>query len=105
LLKNVARGVLPDEVIDRPKRGFGVPMATWLRGELRDLSHDMLTDAVARGRGYFEPEGIARLLAQHDAGINRSVRIWNLLQLELWHREFVDGPAPTPSTSAMPRDI
>ncbi len=99
LLKRVARGVLPDEVIDRPKRGFGVPMAAWLRGELRDLSHDMLTDAVARGRGYFRPESIARLLAQHDAGIDHAARIWNLLQLELWHRRFIDASSDGRSTS------
>lgn len=90
-LKQLARGWLPDEVIDRRKQGFGVPMAAWLRGELRDLAHDLLTDAVATGRGWFEPASVISLLDEHAAGLDHSTRIWNLLVFEAWHRRFIDA--------------
>jgi asparagine synthase (glutamine-hydrolysing) len=90
LLKKAARGWLPDEVLDRPKRGFGVPIASWLRTELRDMSWDLLTDATAIRRGYFAPVEVRRLLTEHAQGRDHSPRLWALLQLELWHRTWLD---------------
>lgn len=100
LLRKAARGWVPDEILDRRKMGFGVPIAAWLRGELRELAHDALTDATARGRGYFKPEAVKRLLSEHDAGIDHSNRIWALLWFELWHRMFVDDKAIAPPASS-----
>ena len=91
LLKDVARGWLPDQVIDRPKMGFGVPIAGWLRGELRDASRDLLTDATARSRGWFDPAAVVALLDEHDAGVDHSPRLWALLMLEQWHRTWLDS--------------
>ena len=71
-----ARSVLPDEVMERSKMGFGVPLAQWLRGDLRDLAWDALTDSTARSRGYFDPTVVAELLRSHDCGEDRSARIW-----------------------------
>lgn len=93
LMKKAARGWLPDEVLDRPKMGFGVPLATWLRNDLRELAHESLTDATAKERGYFEPGSVQRLLAEHDAGQDHSTRIWALLQFELWARMMLDAKA------------
>jgi asparagine synthase (glutamine-hydrolysing) len=93
VLKQVARGWLPDEVIDRRKMGFGVPIAAWLRNELRELARDTLTDTTARQRGYFDPLAVRRLLDEHDSGLDRANRLWALLQLELWFRMFLDGRA------------
>ena len=90
LLKRAARGWIPDAVLDRPKMGFGVPVGEWLRTELKDLVHDTLTDGTARGRPYFEKAAIDRLLEEHESGIDHGQRVWALLQLELWHRMFVD---------------
>ena len=90
LLKQVGRGVLPEAVLDRPKMGFGVPVASWLRRELRDLAHDSLCDQTARSRPYFEPATVDRLLEEHEAGADHSRKIWTLLCFELWHRRFVD---------------
>ena len=90
LLKRIARGWVPDAVLDRRKMGFGVPLASWLRGELRELTRDTLTDSVARSRGWFKPDAVTALLDEHDRGIDHGPRIWALLQLELWHRMFVD---------------
>lgn len=90
LLKEAGRGWLPDAILDRPKMGFGVPVASWLRHELRELSRDVLTDATARERGLFQPEGVVRLLDEHQAGADHNRKIWTLLCLELWYRMFVD---------------
>jgi asparagine synthase (glutamine-hydrolysing) len=95
LLKRAVAPWLPDEVPNRPKMGFAVPLANWLRTELRELTRDALTDHTARARGLFRPEAVATLLREHDAGTDHSSRIWSLLQFELWHRGFVDAmPAP-----------
>lgn len=94
LLKDVARGWLPPDVIDRPKMGFGVPIGEWLRTDLRVVSRDLLTDSTARSRGYFDAKEVGRLLDEHDAGIDHAPRLWALLVLENWHRTWLD-PAPT----------
>ena len=92
ILKEAARGWVPDAVLDRPKMGFGVPVAAWLRTDLRPLVRDLLTDATARNRGWFQPAAVDRLLAEHDAGADHGARIWALLRNEAWHRMFVDQP-------------
>lgn len=93
ILKRLARGWLPDAVIDRPKKGFGVPLSRWLRSDLRDMVHDNLTDSLARTRGYFEPAEVDRLIREHDAGHDHGPQLWALLMFELWHRMFVDDRA------------
>lgn len=101
LLKRAMAPWLPAEVIDRPKMGFAVPLAAWLRGELRDLAWDVLTDGTARGRGFFRPEAVTTLLTRHANGWNESARLWALIQFELWHRRFLDAPpAGGPVTAA-----
>ena len=79
----------------RPKMGFGVPLAHWFRGELRDYARDVLLDARATGRGYFRPAAIEQLLAEHDSRrFDHGYRLWGLLVFELWHRQWVDrGPS------------
>jgi asparagine synthase (glutamine-hydrolysing) len=93
LLKLALRGTVPDEILDRPKMGFGVPLARWFRRELRDLPGEWLLDPVALARGYFCRSEIERTLREHQDGfIDHSLRIWTLLQLENWHREIADAP-------------
>jgi asparagine synthase (glutamine-hydrolysing) len=98
LLKEAMIPWLPRDLITRRKQGFGVPLADWLRTDLRDLSWDVLTDATARSRGFFRPDAVLSLMRQHENGSDHSTRIWALMQLELWHRTFVDAPSrePTP---------
>ncbi|GAA0374323.1 asparagine synthase (glutamine-hydrolyzing) [Microbispora corallina] len=91
LLKRAVASWLPPELLDYPKRGFGVPLAAWLRGELRDLAHDVLTDDTARGRGLFRPEVVRDLLSGHAAGADHSARLWTLIQFELWHRAHAEA--------------
>jgi asparagine synthase (glutamine-hydrolysing) len=91
LLKRAMEPWLPSELITRRKQGFGVPIAAWLRTDLRDLSWDVLTDSTARSRGLFRPESVSGLLTAHERGTDHSRQLWALIQLELWHRKFVDG--------------
>lgn len=100
LLKQAVASWLPEELMERPKQGFGVPLAAWLRNELRELVFDTLTDGTARARGYFRPEAVLDLLQSHQKGANHSTRIWALLQLELWHRAHlrVEPRCPVPQS-------
>ena len=94
ILREALRGWVPDAVLDRPKHGFTVPLSAWLRNDLRSWSRDVLLDRTTLARGYFEQEPVRRLLDRHDAGSDVDAnRIWALLMLELWHREFIDTPA------------
>src|SRR5262249_20423536 len=94
-LKRALRGLLPDEVLDRRKMGFNAPVDRWLRGELKEMSYDLLLSLRARGRGYFQPRFVERMLREHSLGTrNWHTQIWNLMMLESWQRTFVDETAP-----------
>ena len=94
-LKRALRGVVPDAVLDRRKMGFNAPMDRWLRGELRELSHDLLLSRRSRDRGYFQPWFVERMLREHAQGTrNWHAQIWTLMMLETWHRTFVDQAEP-----------
>jgi asparagine synthase (glutamine-hydrolysing) len=91
IIKKALRGKLPDEILSRGKMGFGIPIDKWFRGELKDYSQDILMSDKCIGRNYFKKENIARLLSDHyDSKANNGARIWSLLNLELWHRVFLD---------------
>jgi asparagine synthase (glutamine-hydrolysing) len=94
LLKELAFSLVPREILDRPKQGFGVPIGHWFRGELRDAFGDILGSPLARQRGYFDHTFIDRVLAEHlDEKRDHSWRLWQLLVFELWHRQYVDHAA------------
>jgi asparagine synthase (glutamine-hydrolysing) len=94
ILREALRPWLPGAVLDRPKQGFSVPLSSWLRTDLQGWARDILLDPSSLGRGYFEPAAVNRLLDRHAAGADGDAkRIYALLMLELWHREFVDAPS------------
>jgi len=100
-LRGALRGWIPDEILDGPKKGFKLPIADWFRGELRGYAREMLLDPVARGRGFFREPYVRGLLDRHAAGQeDNSLGIWNLLNLELWHRELVDRRRPAAASTA-----
>ena len=71
--------------------GFGVPMDHWFRGPLAGFAREILLDRRALARGYFRPEAVEKLLDEHISGqYDRAYRLWALLVLELWHRQWVD---------------
>jgi len=94
ILKEGAGGLLPDTIIHRKKMGFPTPMNNWLLGPQLNLIEEMLLDARATKRALFNPEALRRLFAEHRARYrDHGDKIWRLLNLELWHRIFVDGEA------------
>jgi len=85
ILKRAMRGVLPDDVIKRPKKGFGMPVAKWVKGELRPLVRDTLSPDRLRRRGLFNADYVQRLLDEHERGVSDHRKlIWTLLMFELW---------------------
>jgi asparagine synthase (glutamine-hydrolysing) len=91
ILKEVASTLVPRQILDRRKQGFGVPLGVWFRGDLRELTHDLLLSPRARQRGYFVPSTIERIVGEHVAGTrDHGFRLWQLLMFEVWHRHFVD---------------
>jgi len=91
ILKAGVRGLIPDEIIDRQKQGFGVPIGRWFNNELRELLYDTLTDSRTRQRGYFNQSAVEEILEEHRRRRrDNSTHLWGLLTLELWHRAFID---------------
>jgi len=92
ILKKALEKYLPGKVLYRKKMGFGVPLTHWFKKELKDYIYDVLLGEKARRRGYFNMEYIRQMLDEHTSGIvDHTTRIWALLNLELWHREFIDN--------------
>jgi len=92
ILRRAYRGRVPDQVLDGRKRGFGVPLGAWFRGELREFAHEVLLDPSTREAGLFAESKARELLRAHDlGGADRSMQIWSLLMLALWHRDFGRG--------------
>jgi asparagine synthase (glutamine-hydrolysing) len=93
ILKKAVKEMLPPFVTRRGKKGFGVPVAEWLKEKLRPLARDLLSPARVRRAGVFNPEYVARLQDEHERGIaNHRKLLWTLLMFELWHESFVETP-------------
>ena len=101
LFKRALAGRVPREILERPKRGFAVPLGHWFRGELGGLVREVLLSDAARARGVFRPEYLEELLGRHRDGRPLDLEIWTLLSFEIWCRVFVDrragARAPQPS--------
>ncbi|CAB4751892.1 unannotated protein [freshwater metagenome] len=91
LLRKLACEFVPNELIDRPKMGFAIPRASWLRGPLKDVTYDLLTDQTCISRGWFNQASINQILKQHMSGIDQDILIWPLLMTELWARNWLDN--------------
>ncbi len=86
-LRDALRGTVPDDILNLPKAGFSVPTTAWLRGPLRTMLRDMLLDSKARGRGWFRPGVVERLVDEHVAGRATHKKVlWVLLNFEIWAR-------------------
>jgi asparagine synthase (glutamine-hydrolysing) len=93
-LRRAAARLVPPEIIRRPKTGFGAPIRSWLRGELRPMLMDLLAPSVVRSRGLLDPAGVQRLLTVFERDSDDvSYPLWHLLMLELWCREVIDARA------------
>jgi len=89
LLKKAAEPLLPREIIRGEKKGFAIPLATWLRNELEPLTREVLSPANLRSQEYFEPDAVGRLLDSHLSGrADEGKKIWALLNFCLWYDRF-----------------
>jgi asparagine synthase (glutamine-hydrolysing) len=91
ILKRALESVLPKDVIWRKKAGFGAPIRSWLRGPLRPLIDDLLSEEAVKRRGMFRPGEVRRVLEANFSGReDYNLQVFQLLGLELWHRTFID---------------
>ncbi len=94
-LKAALQDVLPVDILERKKRGFGTPMGAWLKGELAPLLREILSTASIEARGLFRPPEVAALIEAHAANrLDGTDRLLTLLNLEIWARMYLDGRAP-----------
>jgi asparagine synthase (glutamine-hydrolysing) len=100
IFKKAVEDLVPQEILNRPKQGFGMPIEQWINEQLKDRIRDTLHGFRARQRDYVNPDYVNLLLEEHERGRrNHSYALWGLFMLELWHRTFVDQPSTEPSYS------
>jgi asparagine synthase (glutamine-hydrolysing) len=92
ILKKAAENLLPHDVVWRKKAGFGAPIRSWLRGALRPMVEDLLSEATIKRRGLFRPEEVRRIIEINLSGReDYNLQVFQLLNLELWMRAFIDS--------------
>ena len=91
ILKRALEKVLPHDVVWRKKAGFGAPIRSWLRGPLKPLVDDLLSEETVRNRGLFRAEEVRRIINANLSGReDYNLQVFQLLNLELWQRQFMD---------------
>ena len=91
LLRDAARGVVPDAIINRPKAGFGAPYRKWLRHDLAPLWHDLTAESSVKDRGWFDHRALQEARRRSQAGqVDLYMLQWAVLTIELWARRFID---------------
>jgi asparagine synthase (glutamine-hydrolysing) len=91
ILKRAAEKLLPREIVWRKKAGFGAPIRSWLRGALRPMVDDLLSEETVKRRGLFRPEEVRRIIDTNLSGReDLNLQVFQLLNLELWQRAFID---------------
>jgi asparagine synthase (glutamine-hydrolysing) len=87
-------GMLPSGIVDRQKKGFGIPVAAWLKSELKEPLLDELSPQRLRSQGIFDPAIVTRLVEDHLRGrADNRKELWTLLAFQLWHRHWAEAPA------------
>ncbi len=91
LLKKVAAKLVPKEVVYRRKMGFGIPIGSWFRGEMKSFVREILLSEKCLNRGIARREVIEKYVREHtEAERDHAFQIWTLLMLELWFQQFID---------------
>ena len=90
ILKEAMRELLPHDILHRPKKGFGIPIAEWLKGRLNPLMHDMLAPERLNKQGLFSADYVQRLITEHETGrASHHKELWTLLVFQLWSDKFL----------------
>ena len=90
ILKDLARSLVPPHFIDRPKMGFGIPRAEWLRTDMKEMLIDTLSDLTFSQRGWFNSNEVTAIVKLHMSGQDQDNILWPILMLELWARTWLD---------------
>jgi asparagine synthase (glutamine-hydrolysing) len=90
LLWEIARTIVPAKLIDRPKMGFAIPRALWLRGPIKDMAHELLLGKTTVDRGWVDTRTVEKYWLMHQSGRDYDRILWPVLMLELWARNWVD---------------
>ncbi|HZG51369.1 MAG TPA: asparagine synthase (glutamine-hydrolyzing) [Pyrinomonadaceae bacterium] len=93
ILRESMKDVLPAPILSRKKMGFPVPVGSWFRGAYRGIVDEYVLGERAAARGLFDPAYVRELAARHQAGENHTERLWSLVNVEIWLRQFMDGEA------------
>lgn len=89
ILKRAVEGLLPSDILYRAKKGFGIPIAEWLKGSLNPLMHDLLDEKRIREQGIFDYKYVAKLISEHERGTaSHHKQLWTLLVFQLWMENF-----------------
>jgi asparagine synthase (glutamine-hydrolysing) len=89
LLRKTVAPLLPEYILKRPKKGFGIPVGKWLKSEFRPIVDELLDEGFLRRQGIFQPGYVLALLKQHDDGAaDRRKELWTILQFQWWWRKF-----------------
>ncbi|HOJ39251.1 MAG TPA: asparagine synthase C-terminal domain-containing protein, partial [bacterium] len=92
ILKRKLKDFLPDEILTRKKMGFGLPVGYWFQNELKGYLRETLLSPEAEKRPYFNQAYLRQIIQEHTSGkVNHTTRLWCLLNLEVWHRLFIDS--------------
>jgi asparagine synthase (glutamine-hydrolysing) len=92
ILRKAMADSLPAATLNKPKQGFSIPLKHWLRGPLRPMMLDLLSEDAVRRRGYFEPRTVSQWIREHlDVRANHSHRLWALMVFELWQRKVLEA--------------
>ncbi|MGH7863219.1 MAG: asparagine synthase-related protein, partial [Candidatus Dormibacteraceae bacterium] len=98
LLRKALAGRLPRQIIDRPKKGFGIPVSRWLHTELRELMEDLLSEDRLRRQGLFNPAYVRGLIDDHLAKKQDNRKpLWSLLVFQLWHQRYLENATVSPT--------
>ena len=102
VLKESLNGLLPPDILDRKKRGFGTPMGAWLKRELAPMLRRVLAPEIVHARGLFHPHVVDRLIKDHDANrIDGTDTLLSLMNLEIWSRMYLDRRNPEDVTAEL----
>jgi asparagine synthase (glutamine-hydrolysing) len=94
-MKKALAGIVPNEVLHPPKRGFGAPIGAWMKSELMPLMETLLSRTAVQSRGLVHYEPVRQLLEDHRSSrVDGTDRLLALLNLEIWCRIYVDGISP-----------
>ena len=93
LFRRALRGILPDNILSRPKKGFGIPIADWFRGPLKEQMLSVLSPERIKRKGLFEGSVVGRLVQEHlDGRRDNRKQLWTLFAFELWHDAYLTPP-------------